>query len=152
MGDDEIFPVCSPSFLTAHPEAGDIGDPARRSLRSTCTRIVDSAAEDDRSGCSWRDWSAGAGVHWEVDAPTVVLSHAHLALQAAAEGIGIALARRVLAAGELAGGRLKRIGRGLPEVPARFAYYFVSRGEPDARGRSQASWLKAELAATSNSE
>jgi len=32
-------------------------------------------------------------------------------------------------------------------VAARFAYYFVTRDEPDARGRTLISWLKAELAA-----
>jgi LysR family glycine cleavage system transcriptional activator len=75
----------------------------------------------------------------------VAFSHAHLAVQAAVEGIGIALARRVLAADDLARGRLQRLG---PAVPARFAYYFVTRGEPDARGRSLASWFKTQLAAT----
>jgi LysR family glycine cleavage system transcriptional activator len=148
VGNDEVFPVCSPSFLAAHPAARGLGTPASRRVWSTLTRIVDSVAEVDRSGCGWRNWGEAVGLRWDDDDPTVAFSHGHLALQAAAEGIGIALARRVLAADDLASGRLQRLGYGLREVPARFAYYFVTRGEPDARGRSLASWLKTQLAAT----
>lgn len=145
VGDDEVFPVCSPSFLAAHPAARDFGTPVRRKAWSTLTRIVDSVAEVDRSGCGWVNWGEAVGISWDDGDPTVTFSHSHLALQAAAEGIGIALARRVLAADDLASGRLQRLG---PAVPARFAYYFVTRGEPDARGRSLAAWFKAQLAAT----
>lgn len=143
VGEDEVFPVCSPSFLAAHPAARDFGTPTRRKAWSTLTRIVDSVAEVDRSGCGWGNWGEAVGIRWGEDESTVTFSHAHLALQAAAEGIGIALARRVLAADDLASGRLQRLG---PAVPARFAYYFVTRGEPDARGRSLASWFKTQLA------
>lgn len=145
VGTDEVFPVCSPSFLAAHPAARDFGTPTRRKAWSTLTRIVDSVAEVDRSGCGWGSWGEAVGIRWDDGDATVAFNHAHLALQAAAEGIGIALARRVLAADDLASGRLQRLG---PAVPARFAYYFVTRGEPDARARSLASWFKAQLAAT----
>jgi LysR family transcriptional regulator, glycine cleavage system transcriptional activator len=146
VGNDEVFPVCSPSFLAVHPAARDFGTPARRKAWSTLTRIVDSVAEVDRSGCGWGNWGEAVGIRWDDGNPTVAFSHAHLALQAAAEGVGIALARRVLAADDLASGRLQRLG---PAVQARFAYYFVTtRGEPEARGRSLASWFKTQLAAT----
>ena len=147
VGDDEVFPVCSPAFLAAHPAARDLSIPARRKAWGALTRLVDSVAEVDRSGCGWRHWGETVGIQWDDSAPTVAFSHGHLALQAAAEGIGIALARWVLAADDLASGRLVRIG---PAVPARFAYYFVTHGEPDARGRSLATWLKLQLAATRN--
>lgn len=145
VGNDQVFPVCSPSFLAAHPAARDLGTAAGRKAWSTLTRIVDSAAEVDRSGCGWGNWGETVGIRFNDVDPTVAFSHAHLALQAAAEGIGIAMARRVLAADDLASGRLQRLG---PAVPVRFAYYFVTRGEPDARGRSLASWFKAQLEAT----
>jgi LysR family glycine cleavage system transcriptional activator len=145
VGDDEVFPVCSPSYLAAHPAARDLGAPARRKGWSTLTRIVDSVAEVDRSGCGWGNWGEAVGIRWDDSDPTVAFSHAHLAVQAAVEGIGIALARRVLVADDLASGRLQRLG---PAVAAQFAYYFVTRGEPDARGRSLAAWFKTQLAAT----
>jgi LysR family glycine cleavage system transcriptional activator len=147
VGNDEVFPVCSPSFLAAHPAARDFGTATAREAWSTLTRIVDSVAEVDRSGCGWENWGEAFGISWEDGDGTVAFNHAHLALQAAAEGIGIALARRVLAADDLACGRLQRLG---PAVPARFAYYFVTRGEPDARGHSLAAWFKTQLAATGN--
>lgn len=149
VGEDEVFPVCSPSFLAAHPAARDFGTPTRRKAWSKLTRIVDSVAEVDRSGCGWKNWGEAIGIHWDEGEPTVAFSHAHLALQAAAEGVGIALARRVLAADDLASGRLLRLG---PAVPAQFAYYFVTLGEPDARGHSLASWFKIQLAATGTSD
>ena len=86
-------------------------------------------------------------IRWDSDDPSIRFSHAHLALQAAMEGVGIAMARRVLAADDLASGRLLHTAPTCPSVAARFAYYFVTRDEPDARGRTLISWLKAELAA-----
>jgi LysR family glycine cleavage system transcriptional activator len=107
---------------------------------------VDTVAEADGSGCGWRSWGEAAGMGWDSGSPTTEFSHAHLALQAAAEGLGIALARRVLAADDLASGRLVRVGHNLPTVPARFGYYFVTRGHPDAREQPLASWLRDQLA------
>jgi LysR family glycine cleavage system transcriptional activator len=147
VGDDEVFPVCSPSFLGTQPAARDFGTRTHAKTWRRLTRLVDSVADVDGSGCGWRNWSEAVGIRWDSDDPSIRFSHAHLALQAAVEGVGIAMARRVLAADDLASGRLLRIARTCPTVPARFAYYFVTRDEPDARGHALASWLKAELAA-----
>jgi DNA-binding transcriptional LysR family regulator len=62
--------------------------------------------------------------------------------------MGVALARRLLAADDLASGRLVRAGNGLSPLPARFGYYFVTQTDPDARARSLAAWLKTQLAKT----
>jgi DNA-binding transcriptional LysR family regulator len=62
--------------------------------------------------------------------------------------MGVALTRRILAADDLASGRLVRIGHGLAHLPARFGYYFVTRNEPDARARALAAWLQTQLAIT----
>jgi LysR family glycine cleavage system transcriptional activator len=147
VGTDEVFPVCSPSFLADHPAARDFGTPSQAKHWRGLTRLVDNIADVDGSGCGWRNWGESAGIAWDSDDPTIAFSHGYLALQAAAEGLGIALARRVLAADDLASGRLVRIAEGVPPVGARFAYYFVTRGEPDMRGRALASWLTSQLAA-----
>jgi LysR family glycine cleavage system transcriptional activator len=146
IGDDEVFPVCSPSFLAAHPDAMQFAGRGQARKSPGLTRLVDTVAEADGSGCGWRSWGEAAGMGWDSASPTTKFSHAHLALQAAAEGLGIALARRVLAADDLASGRLVRVGHNLPTVPARFGYYFVTRGHPDAREQPLASWLRDQLA------
>jgi LysR family glycine cleavage system transcriptional activator len=149
IGDDEVFPVCSPSFLNAHPVAADFGVPTRRKVWGLLPRLVDSVTESDESGCDWGTWGKSVGLSWSEEDPTIVFSQGHLALQAATEGMGVALARRILAADDLASGRLVRAGHGLLPLPARFGYYFVTRTEPDARARSLAAWLKTQLAKTS---
>ena len=101
--------------LLPHPDR-DLGTAAGRKAWSTLTRIVDSLAEVDRSGCGWRNWGEAVGIRWDDGNPTVAFSHAHLVLKAAAEGVGIALARRVLAADDLASGRLQRLGPAVPAV------------------------------------
>jgi LysR family transcriptional regulator, glycine cleavage system transcriptional activator len=146
IGSDEVFPVCSPSFLKAHPAAAEFGAPAGRNVWGLLPRLLDSVAESDGSGCDWGSWGKSVGLDWTEEDPTIVFSQGYLALQAAAEGMGIALARRILAADDLASGRLVRAGHGLPPSPTPFGYYFVTRGEPDVRARSLAAWLKAQLA------
>ena len=145
IGDDEVFPVCSPSFLKAHPAAADFGVPTRRKVWGLLPRLVDSVTDADGSGCDWGTWGKSVGLNWGDEDPTIVFSQGHLALQAAAEGMGVALARRVLAADDLASGRLVRAGND-PPLPSRFGYYFVTRTDPDARSRSLAAWLKTQLA------
>lgn len=131
----------------AQPAASDFGTRSHAKTWRRLTRLVDSVADVDGSGYGWRNWGEVVGIRWDSDDPSIRFSHAHLALQAAVEGVGIAMARRVLAADDLASGRLLRIAPTCPSVAARFAYYFVTRDEPDARGRTLISWLKAELAA-----
>jgi LysR family glycine cleavage system transcriptional activator len=148
IGDDVIFPVCSPSFLHRHPSAANFGVPARRKHWGSLLRLVDSVAGSDRSGCDWATWGKSIGVSWGEEDRTIIFSQGHLALQAAAEGMGVALARQILAADDLASGRLVRAGRDFSPLPTRFGYYFVTRTEPDARARSLAAWLKMQLATT----
>ena len=145
VGNDEVFPICSPSFLATHPEARHFGTPTRIREWRALTRLVDSVADVDGSGCGWSSWGNAVGVTWHSDDPTIRFSHGHLALQAAAEGAGIALGRRVLVTDDLASGRLLRLAQECPSVPARFAYYFVTRGEPDARSCTLAAWIKSQL-------
>jgi LysR family glycine cleavage system transcriptional activator len=152
IGGDEIFPVCSPAFLASHPVARHFGTQTALDGWRSLTRLVDSIADIDGSGCGWRSWVQAVGLGWDGGGPAVEFSHGYLALQAAAEGAGIALARKVLVSDDLARGRLVRLATTCPRVPARFSYYFVTRGEPDVRSRALAVWLKSRLAFILESE
>ncbi len=107
---EDVFPVCSPQ-LPGIEKLRQPQDIARHTL------LHDDLRED------WRMWLLAAGVEG-VDperGPSFVDSA--MVVQAAVEGLGLALARSALAAADLAAGRLVR-----PfdvSLPAEFAYYIV---------------------------
>lgn len=143
LSKEAAFPVCSPGFLASHPAAGSFGDPKQAKEWGRLPLLVDTVAEKDGSGCGWVDWFSHHGFAWR-GRSAAAFNYAHLALQAAVEGHGIALAPRMLAADDIASGRLVRIGRGAA-LPVRFSYYLVSAADLSAPGRRIASWLSREM-------
>ena len=108
---EEFFPVCAPRF--------------QRRLRSIADLrrfpILHDESEVRLGG--WREWlraAGGAGFDWERG---TTFTDAHLMLEAAASGQGVALARSALAERDLASGRLVRPFA--HSVPSRNQYYFV---------------------------
>jgi len=129
--DEEVLPVCAPSFLTAHPVASP-ADLAALPLLHTTTRPD-----------AWAEWFAaqgidpveGAGMHFEQFATTA---------QAAAAGLGVAMLPTLLVEAEL------RLGALVPALDRPYrgsrAYYLVHPGDrggypPFAAFRR---WLLAE--------
>ena len=121
MHRDEIFPVCSPRLL----DKGAAND--AKSL-TKCPLLCESDRHAFDDGPDWQAWLRRAGnvVPSDVglgDISCMICGQASVVLQAAIEGQGIALARGLLVADDLAAGRLVRcIG---PGFPSDFAYYFV---------------------------
>lgn len=126
--DDFVLPVATAALLDG------IGKPAppRASARKGGAErlrglplIYDSAVERDASGTDWRSWFDYAGVS---DPPAPAgprFSQADLMLQAAAQGLGVALARYSLVHDDLQAGRLVPVLPG-PMLRARYDYYLVS--------------------------
>jgi len=108
---EELFPVCNPKLLNGRSPLRSPSDLGRFTLLHV----------DDRQG--WSQWLGFAGVA-DVDASHgPVLNHASMAIDAAVDGQGVALARTALAAWDLIGGRLVR-----PfdiAMPASYAYWIV---------------------------
>ena len=138
---DSIGPVCSPLLL------------ARYGLIETVDALLDmpllydSAAERDDSGSGWASWLAHVGAPSDVvrlgNGPR--MSQAHLAIEAALLGHGVALARTSLIGDDLAAGRLVRV---LPQTaPTAFRYFFVSRQEVSDRPKIACfrDWVIAEM-------
>ncbi|HYX01923.1 MAG TPA: transcriptional regulator GcvA [Reyranella sp.] len=100
----DIFPVCSPALLSSGPRLMEPADLARHSLlHDNC---AGSASLPER--ITWPRWLAAAGVT-NVDAERGLhFSFSHMALQAAAEGQGVALVSSALIGDDLATGRLVR--------------------------------------------
>jgi DNA-binding transcriptional LysR family regulator len=92
-----VFPVCSPGLLArlAVKTPADLRDaPLLRNPRQ-----------------KWQPWFQAAGLDWPEPAHGPLYDDSGLLLQAAALGQGVGLAREVLAADDLATGRLVRVGQ-----------------------------------------
>jgi LysR family glycine cleavage system transcriptional activator len=116
--EESVFPACSPGLLRGGPALREPHDLRRHVLLH------------DRDRFGWAQWLDAAGVHGVSPGHGPVFSHKSLALDAAAAGQGVALARTALAALDLIAGRLLCP---LPErVPAPYAYWVVCP-RPSAR-------------------
>jgi len=108
---DELFPACAPRLLRRLRAPADL----RR------VRLLHDDTERRQGG--WDDWLRAAGVpRFDFDGGTF-FTDAHVMLEAAAAGQGVAMARSSLAEADLARGRLVRPFR--LSVPARYRYWFV---------------------------
>ncbi|HEX6978461.1 MAG TPA: transcriptional regulator GcvA [Alphaproteobacteria bacterium] len=135
---DAVFPVCSPDFRRR------MGDLARPDDLLRCTLLHDEAAESDGSGADWVSWFRHVGVHYPGADDGPRFNQAILALEAAASGLGVALARKSLVAGDLESGRLVRLWP--EEAPTVFSYYIVCLPERVERGSTAIfiEWLRRE--------
>jgi len=111
--DDWIFPVCSPAMA-------DGSLPLRHPQDLRHHRLL----HDTNSPDDWKRWLQGAGVEGIDAGRGLSFSHSMLVLQAAAEGLGVAIAHSPLLGDDLATGRLARPFQEF--VPTQSAYYFIS--------------------------
>jgi len=130
--DETVFPVCSPEFRGGR-------------LPIAVDELADVMLLRDARQ-PWRDWFLSIGHDWPEPTRGPVYDDASLLLQAAAGGLGVALARGALAQAELASGRLVRL---FPDsVRASFAYYVVH--PPGARQVPKIAafrdWLDTQIA------
>ena len=108
---EELFPVCSPKLLDGRNPLRAPADLGRLTLLHV----------NDRQ--DWTQWLDFAGVTDASSARGPVLSQASMAIDAAVDGQGVALARTALAAWDLIGGRLVRPFA--MAMPLRYAYWIV---------------------------
>jgi LysR family transcriptional regulator, glycine cleavage system transcriptional activator len=108
---EQLFPVCSPKLLKGRAPLRKAADLSRHTLLHV----------NDRQ--DWSKWLEAARVTDLDLSRGPVLNQASMAIDAAVDGQGVALARTALAAWDLIGGRLVR-----PfalSLPASFAYWIV---------------------------
>lgn len=108
--DDRLFPVAA-SSLAGFDAVRTPADIARLPLISDLARQ------------GWRDWFRAAGVHGVRLDDRYIFSDSTDMLEAAAIGLGAALARQSIVTPWLASGRLRRLPG--PDLPGRFAYHVV---------------------------
>jgi LysR family transcriptional regulator, glycine cleavage system transcriptional activator len=146
---DEVFsaayvPVCSPKLLKGEPPLRAPGDLRFHTLLHDDTVLEGSARP------SWSDWLEAAGVRGIDGQRGPHFSDASLALEAAIEGMGVALAIKPLLCAEIEAGRLV-----VPfdlAMPANWAYFLVSSEPDSAKPAVDAfrSWILAEAAHAKN--
>lgn len=132
LGDDDLFPVCSPHFRAAL---------ARQPTGPE--DLLQLPLLHDVGEASWVDWLGGFGV--TASAPTgPTFSDSAMLLQAAIDGAGVALGRSVLAREDLRAGRLVRL---LPHARRAAVSFWLVRppGPPAARVAAFRDWLLHEF-------
>jgi LysR family transcriptional regulator, glycine cleavage system transcriptional activator len=113
--DDAIFPVASPRYLA------ETGPLERPSDVLPLTRILDVTAEDDDSGTNWRTWFAHHRLPMDSVDRGMQFNGAAIALEAAAGGLGLAIARKSLVGEEIGSGRLVQVMPG--EIVTNWRHY-----------------------------
>jgi LysR family glycine cleavage system transcriptional activator len=112
---DDLFPVCSPTLLTGNKPLQKPEDLARFTL------LHSSGGYDD----DWRLWLTAAGLPTDISKqPGLSFDMIFMTLQAAIDGLGVAVGRTTYVEGDLASGRLV-----VPfdiRLPADAGFYLVS--------------------------
>ncbi len=136
--DEQVFPVCAPS---------------RRGLRRPAdlarSTLIHDLSMPARSGFpTWRTWLDEASLSHVSAAHGLRINNSAAVLQAAIDGMGVALGRSVMVRDDLAAGRLVRPFGERGVLPAQ-AYYAVYRAGSDARAPVAAfrDWLVEEAGA-----
>lgn len=139
--EETVLPVCSPRLMQG-PDA--IRKPEDLSQH---TLLHDESSENDPSCPDWKSWLRARGVS-NIDASKGPrFNQSMLVIEAAATGRGVALAKKAIAASDLASGRLVApFADGSTLLD--FAYHIVwPRGRTQSvESRTFIKWLKAEAA------
>src|SRR5205823_279377 len=96
-------------------------------------------------GTDWASWLEHVGCRHVAFGPGPRFSQADLMIEAAARGLGVALARVSLISEHLATGRLVCLKLGA--VPTSYSYHLVWRAEAGAETADLRSWLLSEAEA-----
>lgn len=131
-----VTPIFSPRLLQGERALREPRDSLNHAL------IQDNIPSDDGRPL-WQVWLEAVGIEGVDIAPGLRFNHASLALEAAADGLGIALGMPQIAAFDLASGRLVAP---FARMPLRSAYYLVCPAERSDRSEVTAfrRWITQE--------
>ena len=128
LADATFGPVAAPDYPIAR--------------RGEVLRVGRKIAHDHTAG-AWAQWSRVSGL--SIEAPTEVsFPHTHLCLQAAAAGMGVAVAERRLADADLTAGRLVAVAE-FASLPDGFAALPHRTRPLSPQAQVFVDWLRVEL-------
>ncbi|MGL3608077.1 LysR substrate-binding domain-containing protein [Rhizobium sp. G187] len=137
-----VFPVCSPDLLLQKP-IRDVADLGNHTL------LLDSLSKERNSVApTWEFWAGELGEVLPPPLRTRRFGLSNMVVQAAIQGLGVALGREPLVIDALIQGQLVRPFPQL--VPSQHSYWIVSRrgaSMRSARVRAMRDWLLEEAAA-----
>lgn len=135
---ENIFPVCSPQLRAGPPPIVTPADLLQHTLMH----------DSDWPESMWVRWLSIAGVKAEQLKPSLSFNYSSLMIQAAIDGLGVALAEEALVRDDLANGRLVRPFE--IDMPSEYAHYVVTPEAAADRPKIRAfrDWLLAEIAAS----
>jgi LysR family glycine cleavage system transcriptional activator len=134
---EQRLPVCSPALLAKLPltEVADLG-------RHTLLHVTSMPR-------LWRDWLTDAGESALEPASSLTFDHFYLTLQAALDGLGVAMGPTALIADDLAAGRLVTPFPNI-RLPARSYFAYFPEGRDDDPHRAVfCDWLEQQGRQTS---
>ncbi|MGF1695402.1 LysR family transcriptional regulator [Vibrio lamellibrachiae] len=138
-----LQPVVSPALMSTFEE-----DVESLFIGSDTTLLGDRLGEKDRTQFDWKSYFEGTSYDGDVSKlPTHQFDRADLMLQAAINGIGIALGRTLLIEQDIQSGFLKKVG---PPVAIQSGYWLVCKPSfaEGQRFESLYQWLKEEIKRT----
>ncbi|MES1152285.1 MAG: LysR substrate-binding domain-containing protein, partial [Dongia sp.] len=135
-----VFPVCSPDLLAGKDSAASTAD-----FLSTATLLHDDSTDQSEAFPGWKMWLRAGGIDGVDWRKGPHFDQSALAIEAAAAGLGIALAPAVLVEQDLANGRLVRLDGA--ELSEPFSYYLVYPADRGGHESVKAfrDWLFSEL-------
>ena len=142
----DLIPVCSPGLVNQKNGLSSPGDLRHYTLLHSNYADVDSSWPD------WSMWLATAGVDDIDTSRGIIFNQSEMIMEAALEGQGVALVASVMAAGEIAAGRL--IQPFETRLPVRLCYHMVTTEQKARSDKVTAfrNWVVAESAYLRESE
>jgi LysR family transcriptional regulator, glycine cleavage system transcriptional activator len=139
---ESLVPVCAPSLIRAGPPLRSPADLARHTL------LVDDLKPIGGRLPNWDFWAAQSGVRLPRPGRLRRFGQSNMVIQAAIEGLGVALGRDALIMDAMADGRLVRPFP-IPPVRSDYAFWFVCPESALERPAIRAfhDWVFAEAAA-----
>ncbi|WP_461427502.1 LysR substrate-binding domain-containing protein [Gymnodinialimonas sp.] len=132
---ERLFPVCAPQIAATLTDVASLADH---------TLLQDEVLNYGSANPSWEYWATACGVHLPSQARTRRFGQSNLVLQAAIEGLGVALGREPLVLDALHDGRLVRPFTEITKSP--LSYWVVRRKQADDSPKVQEflKWIKKE--------
>lgn len=119
--DEKLFPVCAPALMQGKDALSDVASLIHH------TMLQDEHLNTGLLTPSWECWAKSCGLTLPADASIRRLGQSNMVIQAAIEGLGIALGREPLVIEALNDGRLVRP---FPEsTKSPYSYWLVRRNE-----------------------
>ncbi len=136
---ESVFPVVAPKLL-AQFGGGDLVQ-----ILAQAALLHDDSDEQDPTSPDWASWLKAAGLTHIDTKRGPRFNQSNFVLEAAASGLGVALAKASLVQEDIAGGRLVRISD--EALPVELAYFLVYPPERGKRANVAAfcQWIRGEI-------